>query len=283
MFLQPIESIGHIQPPAFLQQYFYPRQPVVLHHFLADKTVLTKWTYDYLIHQAGDIQVPLYGRESSFNDWVTSPPVKQVPLKEYLSLIQHEPTDLRLFLFNLLQKKPSLKKDLQLNDVTGGKVLRWLPYLFFGGEGSSVRYHYDIDMSHVFLTQLQGIKRVLLFAPDQSTALYRLPFNFHGIVNLSQPDYEQFPALKRLTGWECCLHPGDTLYIPSGFWHYIQYVSAGYSVSYRALSPSVLDRLTGFRNIFITRRFDNTMRRLFKERWYQYKLNQAIKRATAVL
>ncbi len=283
MQLQTIKSADHITPQLFQSQYFPGKKPLVFRNFLANTTVLHKWNYDYLRTCAGELEVSLYGREDAFNEWVTSPPVTKMPLGEYLSLIEREPTDLRLFLFNLLQKKPALKQELSITDPTGGRILSWLPYLFFGGKGSSVRYHYDIDMSHVFLTQLYGEKRVLLFPLDQSVALYRLPYNFHGIANLAQPDYSAFPALALLKGWECHLRPGDTLYIPSGYWHYIQYLTDGYSVSYRALSERFTDRLTGLRNIFITRRFDNIMRGLFHRHWYQYKLDKAINKATRLM
>lgn len=279
MQLQPIQTTEAITSQDFINAYFKQATPLVFQNFLQDRSILTKWTYDYLTEKAGNVVVDLYGREDAFNEWVTSPPVDKMKLSHYLALIRSQPTDLRLFLFNLLKKSPELKQELQINDITNGKILSWLPFMFFGGKGSSVRYHYDIDMSHVFLTQLHGVKRVLLFPLDQSAQLYRLPYNFHGIANLGDPDYAYYPALRRLHGYECILHPGDTLYIPSGFWHYIQYVTDGYSISYRALSESYWQRLLGLRNIFITRRFDNLMRRLFKEEWYTYKVNMAFRRA----
>ncbi|MEX6689844.1 cupin-like domain-containing protein [Danxiaibacter flavus] len=280
MKLKEIEHLsGPGQQETFSKSFYTHKRPVILNDFLADKTVLSKWTFDFLADQAGDQLVDIYGKEDTHNEWVTSPPVARITFREYLSLIQTAPTPLRLFLFNLLKKKPQLKKDLKINDVTGGKILTWLPYLFFGGEESSVRYHYDIDMSDVFLTQLHGVKRIMLFSQDQSKLLYKLPFNFHGPVNLADPDYQQFPALRNLQGWTCDLHPGETLFIPSGFWHYIQYTTAGYSVSYRALSPSFWQRLRGLKNIFIVRKFDNIMRNICGRKWFDYKVRKAKKLA----
>ncbi len=198
--------------------------------------------------------------------------------EKYLNLIEKGPSEARLFIFNLLLDKPELRKDIKVNKITDG-LISWLPFLFFGGEGATVRYHYDIDMSHVFLAQFRGKKKVYLFTNDQSVFLYRLPYNFHGIADLRSPDYDKFPALKYLQGWECTLQVGETLFIPSGYWHYIKYETQGYSVSYRALSSSFLDKITGFKNIFLVRKFDNTMRKLFKDKWYNYKKEVAYKRA----
>ena len=54
----------------------------------------------------------------------------------------------------------------------------------FGGEGSVTRNHIDIDMSHVFITQFQGIKRIWLFPWEQSDFMYKLPYNFHSLAQI---------------------------------------------------------------------------------------------------
>ena len=279
MQLKPIDSVSGLSGTSFKSDYYHKRKPVVFSNFLEDSPALSKWSYTYLQEKAGNIQVNLYGKEDAFNDHVTSPPVAKSTFGEYLQLIKTNPTDLRLFLFNLLKRVPELQKDIVVNDITGGRVLQWLPYLFFGGAGSSVRYHYDIDMSHVFLTQLEGVKKVWLFPLEQSVFLYKLPFNFHGLANLKNPDYQKYPGLKYINGWETDLTRGETLFIPSGYWHYIQYTTGGYSVSYRAPSDSNLQKITGLRNIFITRKFDNAMRFVFGQQWLDYKIRIADKRA----
>ncbi|RVT98257.1 cupin-like domain-containing protein [Mucilaginibacter limnophilus] len=275
MLLKPIERVEEISNDNFQKLHLQQKEPVILRNFVKGSAALTKWDYDYFKKVAGHHKVNLYGREDAFNDHATSPPVQKATFGEYLDMISSAPSELRLFLFNLLKIEPELKKDLVYNDPTGGKIVSWLPFMFFGGEGSSVRYHYDIDMSHIFLTQFKGVKRVLLFSQEQTPLLYKLPYNFHGVANLNNPADERYPALKYLKGWECDLQPGETLYIPSGYWHYIKYVTEGYSVSLRMLNESPMERLRGFRNIVITRRIDNTMRRLFNGRWLKYKLNQA--------
>lgn len=284
MQLKETERRSGLTQAEFIDQYFNKGIPVILEDFVRkDSPAFSKWNYDYFKEIAGDQLIDIYGKEGGSNDRAKSAPVARMKFSEYLDLIMREPTDLRIFLFNLLKLKPELNQDIIYNDLTGGKVLKWLPFLFFGGEGSSTRNHFDIDMSHVFITQYKGIKKVWLFPLDQSDLMYKLPYNFHSIANLKESDYSKYPALKHLNGYEAEIKTGETLFMPSGYWHYIQYVTEGYSISVRALPSKRMDKWRGFRNLVITRHFDNTMRKIFKDKWYDYKINQAVNRANRAI
>ncbi|KMQ59958.1 JmjC [Chryseobacterium angstadtii] len=284
MRLTPIQKVKKISSRSFISTYMKPRLPLIMEDFVdPESPAFKKWNYEYFKEIAGNHQVNIYGNELESLDRVASSPIGQTTFSEYLNLISSQPTEHRLFLFNLLTIKPELKNDLHYNDVTNGKVLKWLPFMFFGGEGSITRNHIDIDMSHVFITQFQGIKRIWLFPWEQSDLMYKLPYNFHSLPNIKDPDYSEFPALLYINGYEALLKPGETLYIPSGWWHYIQYETEGYSVSVRALPFSLLEKWRGFKNMVVTRNFDNIMRRAFKEKWFRYKVKTARKRATKAI
>lgn len=280
MILTPIEKVNKISSKNFINKHMKPRFPVIMEDFVdPESPAFKKWNYEYFKEIAGDHKVNIYGSELESLDRVASSPIGQTTFSEYLDLISTTPTEHRLFLFNLLNIRPELKEDLHYNDITNGKILKWLPFMFFGGEGSITRNHIDIDMSHVFITQFHGIKRIWLFPWEQSDLMYKLPYNFHSLANIKDPDYREFPALLYLDGYEAVLKPGETLYIPSGWWHYIQYETEGYSVSVRALPSSLLEKWRGFKNMVFTRNFDNIMRRLFKGKWFRYKVRTARIRA----
>ncbi|MBL1222775.1 cupin-like domain-containing protein [Chryseobacterium sp. L7] len=280
MKLTPIKKVNTISSRSFIKNHMKPRLPIIMEDFIdPESPAFKKWNYEYFKKIAGDHRVNIYGSELESLDRVASSPIGQTTFSEYLDLISTTPTEHRLFLFNLLNIRPELKDDIQYNDVTNGKILKWLPFMFFGGEGSITRNHIDIDMSHVFLTQFHGIKRIWLFPWEQSDLMYKLPYNFHSLPNIKDPDYREFPALLYLNGYEAVLQPGETLYIPSGWWHYIQYETEGYSISIRALPSNLLEKWRGFKNMVVTRNFDNIMRRIFKEKWFRYKVKTARKRA----
>lgn len=280
MKLTTVQKVRKIPSRNFLNLYMKPCVPVILEDFVdPESPAFKKWNYDYFKEIEGNHLVNIYGSDLESLDRVASKPISQTPFSEYLDLISSQPTEKRLFLFNLLTIKPEMKSDIHYNDVTNGKILKWLPFMFFGGKGSITRNHIDIDMSHVFITQFQGIKKIWLFPWEQSSLMYKLPYNFHSLANIKEPDYNEFPALKYVNGYEAIIHPGETLYIPSGWWHYIQYETEGYSVSIRALPSSLLEKWRGFKNLVMIRHFDNAMRNVFKERWFNFKVGKAHRKA----
>lgn len=284
MKLKEIGRIRNYNSEEFTLKFMKPNIPVIIEDFIdSESSALKNWNYDYFKQIAGNNEVDVYGEEIHSLDRAASKPLARMKFSEYLDLISREKTKYRLFLFNLLTIKPELKKDVIYKDITKGKVLSWLPFMFFGGEGSNTRNHVDIDMSHVFLTQYQGIKRVWLFPLSQSDLIYKLPYNFHSIANLKTSSQEEFPGLKYLDGYEAVLKPGQTLYMPSGWWHFIQYETEGYSISVRALPFQLIEKWRGFKNLVITQHFDNLMRKLFKEKWFDYKVSIAKRRAQTAI
>lgn len=277
MNLKSIQRIQGLTKKEFTEEFVKTRTPVILTDFVKDSPALDLWNYDYFKSVAGDLMVPVHGSEDAHPDMVHSAPIAKMKFAEYLDLIQREPTESRLFLFNLLLEKPEIRKQLVFNKIVDN-LLSWLPLMFFGGGGSSTRNHFDIDMSHVFLTQFHGEKKVTIFPNSSAPLLYKLPYNFHGIGDMKNMDFDKFPALQYASGWEGTIRFGETIFMPAGYWHYIQYLTGGYSVSVRALS-SAMDRVKGFSNLVITRNFDNAMRKLLKDKWYNYKVKEAHNRA----
>jgi len=93
--------------------------------------------------------------------------------------------------------------------------------LFFGGKGCSFpTLHIDLNHVHTRLTQIIGEKDFILYPPDQTQYLYPEKENPNlSPVNVTDPDYNKFPLFKNAKALRTTLKPGDTLFIPSGWWH----------------------------------------------------------------
>lgn len=282
--IKPIPREDNISPEEFQEKYFKPHKPVVLKNFSKGWEAVDKWNYSFLKEVAGDHKVKLYGRWLDNEPTrIEMPPVKEVPFSEYLDLLQSgKESDLRIFLFNLFKYSPELLNDFDFPDFTEN-FLKDYPYMFFGAAGSDVRLHYDIDLSHVFITQFGGTKRITLFEQSESKYLYKLPFTTHSAVDMGNIDYDKYPAVKLAKGYQTDLKPGETLFMPSGIWHYIQYIDGSFSLSLRALADSSIDKIKGAYNVFVVRKLDEYLNKYYGNRWSDYKLKKAMERATEIL
>lgn len=275
--LIPVDRRSGLTREVFSELYLRPSKPVILTDIMDSWPGKTKWTLDFFKREYGHFEVPVYSPNYSKPGKGYMAPDVKMSFGEYLTLLERGPMEYRLFLYNIFRHAPELCEDYRIPDIMDG-FYNDFPFMFFGGKGSNVAMHYDIDLSHVFLNQIYGRKRVVLFGPDQSKNIYHHPYTVASYVDVNQPDYEKFPALQRAQGYECMLYPGETLFMPSGYWHYIEYTDGGYSMSLRA-NESYVRRVKGLVNIARHFVVDKGMNRLMGENWKKVKADLAKRRA----
>lgn len=277
--LTEIERVKTITKKDFYENYVQKQRPVVVEQLTNEWPAYEKWKLEYIKEIAGDRTVPLYDdRPVSYKDGFNQAHAT-MKMSDYIDLLQTKPTNFRIFLYNLMKEVPSLKNDFHWPDL-GLRLVKQLPMLFFGGENSRVFMHFDIDYSNILHFHFHGKKRCVLFAPDQTPFLYKVP---HALISredidFDNPDFEKFPALKKAQGWVCELNHGDMLYMPEGYWHYMKYLTPGFSMSLRSLPRRVSNLSKAVYNIAIMRHFDNIMRKWKGQEWIDYKNNEAIRR-----
>lgn len=277
MTLEPIEKRAGLSREAFHREYLEPRKPMVFKDLATAWPATEKWTFDWLRQHYGHLEVPLYGNDFHQPGKYYMTPRRHMKLGDYLSLIQEGPTELRMFLYNIFEHAPELTRDFQMPDIMKGWNKRYY-FMFFGGEGSSVNLHYDIDCSHVFLTQFQTRKRVYLFPRDQGPYLYREPYTVKSQMDVNDPDYERYPAFQYAQGYETILEHGETLFIPSQYWHHIDYIEGGYSLALRAHDTLGL-KLQAVANLATHFVVDKGMNKLRGAHWSEWKGRKAREQA----
>ncbi len=280
-----IDRVEGITREEFQKNYMRAGRPVIVKHFYgADAPLYSKWTFDYFKNALGDIEVGVYDVEGKKRKEDRSYKGTNDSMKfgEYLDLVQREPTSKRLFLFNVFKYKKDLFDDFEFPDVADN-VLKFLPFAFFGGQGAVTRIHRDMDNSNVFLTELAGRKRVVLFDPKYSTLLYRYPFGVHTSVDINNPDYERYPGLDKVEGIDTYIEAGDTVFMPSGWWHHIEYETAGIGFSMRSLSPFFSTRMRGLYQVGLLTHMDEVIRFVLGDKWHGMKTKMADKRALNAL
>lgn len=285
IILNPIDIVDDITKEEFFEKYLKPRKPVVIKNMARKWPAYQKWTMDYMKQAVGDVEVPLYDSSKADPAAPINASAAKMKFADYIDLIEKEPTDLRIFLFDPIKQAPKLLDDYIFpKDLMGGFLDKY-PNMFFGGKGSVTFLHYDIDMAHIFHTHFNGRKHILLFDYKWKDRLYQIPYATYALedYDIENPDFTKFPALDGVEGIECYLEHGDTLFMPTGWWHWMKYLDGSFSISLRAWDKSWAVKAHSLWNLTVQRNFDNFMKRNFKAKYMTWKEKKAVERANYAL
>ena len=285
IILKPIDIVDDITKEEFFEKYLKPRKPVVIKNMARKWPAYQKWTMDYMKQAVGDVEVPLYDSSKADPAAPINASAAKMKFADYIDLIEKEPTDLRIFLFDPIKQAPKLLDDYIFpKDLMGGFLDKY-PNMFFGGKVSVTFLHYDIDMAHIFHTHFNGRKHILLFDYKWKDRLYQIPYATYALedYDIENPDFTKFPALDGVEGIECYLEHGDTLFMPTGWWHWMKYLDGSFSISLRAWDKSWAVKAHSLWNLTVQRNFDNFMKRNFKAKYMTWKEKKAIERANYAL
>ena len=281
--LKDITRVVTITKEDFLKHYFKLQKPVVIERFIEDWPAYNKWDLNYMKEVGGDLTIPLYDdRPVNYKDGVNEPHA-EMKLSDYVDLLKREPTKYRIFLWNPIKEIPELQKDFTFPDF-GLKLMKGIPMLFFGGTDSYTFMHYDIDLANIFHFHFEGEKEIILFDQNQNDYLYKVPHSLitREDIDFSNPDFEKWPLLKKAQGFKTTLKHGEVLYMPEGYWHYMRYITPGFSMSLRAITRNPMNFSKAIYNLFVMRNYDNFMRRIKGQKWIDWKNNEAIVRTQKV-
>ena len=285
IILTPIDRVDDISKDDFITHYLNPRKPLIIRKATQSWPALHKWTFDYLKETVGDRIVPLYDSSKANPSKPINAAAAEMKFGDYIDLIQKEPTDLRIFLFDPIKHAPKLLEDYRSPTNLMNGFLDKYPNMFFGGAGSVTFLHYDIDLAHIFHTHFNGRKQVILFDQKWSERLYCIPFATYALedYDIERPDFNKFPALDGVEGQQAILEHGDTLFMPTGYWHWMKYLDGSFSISLRAWDKSWAIKAKSLYNLTIQRKFDDLMKKNLKGKYMDWKEELAIKRANKAL
>jgi len=219
----------------FRQQYLRDPRPVAISGAIDHWPAMGKWSPDFFRREYGTRRVNVDGTEWSLADLIDR--IEASSADQPAPYLRNE----------LLERWPEpLRADIApMPECTQPNWLESRAFpsrhpptyveLYIGGAGAKFPVlHYDNLHTHAFLMQLYGEKEYLALAPDQTAFVYPgtgEQANKTRIADVEHPDYEKFPLFREARATRFRLHPGETLFVPAGWWHTARIVTTSVTVS----------------------------------------------------
>lgn len=225
-----IERINNPTSEVFKRNFLSSSKPVIITGKMSGWKAHSLWTADYLNAAVGNTQFDISVSKNRIftGDPETgfAPSRKRMKFSEFMNWVlqKNKLTDEYYYLQQhpIATKFPELIQDIETPDYFEKKLI-FATNIWLGTSGNISPLHYDI--SDNLLAQVNGRKRILLFAPQQTSLLY--PFPAHSKtphlsqVNIDHLDTEKFPKFQTARCLECVLEPGEMLFIPFFWWHQV--------------------------------------------------------------
>ncbi|NRR33458.1 cupin-like domain-containing protein [Oxalobacteraceae bacterium] len=219
----------------FLQQHYRSNTPVILTGMLDDCPARTRWSLDYFKQAYGERMVEVqYGRSADpdyeknsiahkrdmrFGDYVDM--VRDSGHTNDFYMTANNDSRNRAALHELWQDVPTLPEYLQPQPGNTG-------FFWFGPAGTVTPFHHDLTNN--FMAQIVGRKKVRMIAPWEVANVYNQRHCFSE-VDGRQIDLERFPAMAKVNVIDCVLEPGEILFLPVGWWHFVEGLDISITVS----------------------------------------------------
>jgi ribosomal protein L16 Arg81 hydroxylase len=210
-----IERRSGLTPEEFSREYVQANRPVVLEG-LAD-IWKERWTPDILKDKYGDQIISCETQEFFVHDKTQ----RKLPLRNVIDSLLSGSQEYRVRTGNFLSQVPGLQEEFRQYQQFEG----FLPQVgikrafWLAPSGNLSSLHHDGFYENLNV-QVYGRKRFIMLPPGDYKRLYR-HFFASSPIDPREPDLQRYPKYAQVKPCEATLDPGDILYIPQFWWHFV--------------------------------------------------------------
>lgn len=233
--LNAVPRVNRLSPQDFYAQFYFRHRPVLLTGLLDHWPAMSTWSLDYFDKTVGDQLVQVqFGRSTDPNYEVNNDQHRrEMPMREFLGLMRSDESsnDFYITANNDDLNRSALSQiwndagdlDGYLDDGSRGGRFFWM-----GPRGTVTPFHHDLTNN--LLVQISGSKRVRLVASYESPKMRNHLHCYSEWTGETLPPGPQ--GDNRPSVIECDIGPGEALFIPVGWWHYVEGLSPTIGLSF---------------------------------------------------
>lgn len=231
-----VDRVDRLDADAFFSDYWLQNKPVIIRQLAQDWPAMSKWSMEYLAKAFGDELVEIQeGRKKDKEYEINSVNHRtKVRFADFIQRIAEGPSNdfymtannnaLQNRLAGLLTDVGTLPSYVNAPSVKDGE---W--HLWIGPQGTITPLHHDENA--ILHTQIQGRKHWKFISPLDTPNLYNHIAVFSE-VDLYDIDYTRFPKMRNVPVIDVVVEPGETIFIPLGWWHGVESLDPAISVSF---------------------------------------------------
>jgi hypothetical protein len=231
-----VPRIHQLSREAFLDGYYTAGRPVIITGMMENWPAMTRWSLDYFNERCGDREVEIqFGRDSDDQYELRKTVHRKTMLfGDYVELVRNAGRSNNFYMtaYNEGQNRKAL--DVLWQDIV--QIPEYLDdsgptqgFLWFGPAGTITPFHHDLTNN--FMAQVMGRKRVLLMPACEIASVYNHEHCFTH-VDGRQIDLQRYPRMRDVQVLSCTLNPGEVLFLPVGWWHFVEGLDISVTVSF---------------------------------------------------
>ncbi len=236
-----VEKRSGVSRDEFLERYVWGSRPVVLTDLAHDWPAMKRWSPSDLKARFGhlDVEVQMDRGADALYEQNKMQHRRQVRLSDFVDkVVGGGPTnEYYLTANNEMLRRPEfapLMKDIgSMPPYCQAADLARSASFWFGPAGTLTPLHHDTLM--LLHTQVVGRKRWRFISPLQTSMVYNA-FEVYSPIDIDKPDLSRYPLFAQATIFDVVVEPGETMFLPLGWWHQVTSLDLSLSFSYSNLA-----------------------------------------------
>jgi hypothetical protein len=231
-----VERRYHLDRDSFFNDHYVANRPVIITGIIDQWSALRRWTLDHFRREFGDTNVEVqWGRDADAEYEINSEAHSRLMrFGDYVDLVERagRTNDFYMTANNSVTNRSTLQglgaDILPMPDYLDASTPeQW--FLWFGPAGTLTPLHHDLTNN--LMAQIVGRKRIVFVPPCETVDIYNHHHCFSAI-DLRAIDHRRFPAVRNVQLIECDLRPGELLFVPVGWWHFVESLDVSITISF---------------------------------------------------